>query len=763
MSYESALAELKSIGIEVNKKEETNGLNNDALIREIEIINRIERAYGMPLSDEQRQILMCHDNMAIIACAGSGKTTTLVMLIAKRILSGEIADVRKLMCASYSRTSREDLEKRVNEMLTKLGVSVKVEVKTLHALFLFLIRQCNIRNEVISEGTRLGYISQAAREADFELRDTMLADLNNMLSYQVNNIMSDKDTVDSQVNTIEIDLSTYSMIRKRYAELKSINSQIDFDDMQMYLYTWLVYYKNSGRPEDAVMRQQIINYCKFMWEYFYIDEAQDVSKIQFRILKEILAFEDRPNILDKKLVFIGDDDQSIYKWRGADPTIILNICNIFNMQLKMLGTNYRCKSNIVDYAVACVNHNANRYTKSIKAFNDGGEIILAVSEKKNILSLSDIAMDRIETLLKNGVSANEICIMSRNNAHLALMNNMLLHKGIYCTCTEEMKLSKQSMYKDVKLMIELAEDSWDKNIMKSLVPKLCRYLGTAKGAMMSKVQEVLCTCSSDTLGIMLKESEMRSDIEIMTKAVIPETEKKKLRNLWYGIGEQAKEDLYTIYKLIKNKDKGVALNGLMTLYLSGLGGVMYKSQDKRRCLVGLFNYVNKLEKEMGIAKLKEFFRITEQYETGSFAVPGKKITLSTIHSAKGKEWKHVISFACDSVSMPNLESINSMLDTSTSQDIDDYIDEERRLYYVETTRAKDSILQITTTEPSVFILESLGYYNNIPVGNSEVISEACKYASEGTMSKGVKQFIKDLMDKGYDKEGLDKVKFINIK
>lgn len=758
MSYEQALQELKMVGIEPV----TETVNNSALSREISIIDNIERISGTKFSDEQRQILLCKDNLAIIACAGSGKTTTLVALIVKRILNHEISDMSKILCATYSKAGTTELESRVNSLLNKMGISYGIKVTTLHALFLYLLRQCNVNNEVISEGTRLQYIVEASKYANFELKDNMLGDLNNMLSYQVNNLMSDEMAVQSQVNTIDIDIKTYSAVRKRYAEIKSLNKQIDFDDMQMYIYSWLVYGKNSNDPQLNAMAKQIRDFCKFNWQYYFIDEAQDVSKIQFKILREMLADETNPNKLDRKLVFIGDDDQSIYKWRGADPTIILNICNIFDMQLKMLSTNYRCRSKIVDHAVASVKNNANRYKKTISASQTGGEIEIALSGKKNILALSNIAMNRISELIKHGEKASDICVMSRNNMHLALLSNMLLKNGIYCNYTEEMKLSKTPIYKDIKIMVSLLDHCWDKQAIRGLLPKMCRFLGMSKANTLGKLQDSLGTEFNDTLGVFLKTCGVMG-ITTSREFRLPEAEQNRLRAVWFSLSADTREDITAIYRLVNTDDATVKLTCMMQMYLDGLGGIMYKLADKHRCVVGIFSYFKSLLEELGYSGIKDFMRTTEQYENGNFSVTGSKIDLTTIHSAKGKEWKHVISFACDNVSMPNFEAINIMLDKGTPiRDVAEYIEEERRLYYVETTRAKETLLQITSTDMSVFLLESLGYYQTNEGGNSYKVIEEAQVQGKYGVSNDVLNFINDKFKQSYVKEGVENTKFIQI-
>ena len=161
------------------------------------------------------------------------------------------------------------------------------------------------------------------------------------------------------------------------------------------------------------------------------------------------------------------------------------------------------------------------------------------------------------------------------------------------------------------------------------------------------------------------------------------------------------------------------------MYINCSGELMYKSEDKQRSLKGLCNYISLLIDKAGYNATMDFLRISEQYEQGNLDAPGQKVTLTTIHSAKGKEWKNVIAFAVDNVTMPGFEDIKSMIKENNSiNEINEYIDEERRLYYVEMTRAKKNLL-IVTNEPSVFLMESLKGIRDTGEPSNNMIIDCC--------------------------------------
>ena len=136
----------------------------------------------------------------------------------------------------------------------------------------------------------------------------------------------------------------------------------------------------------------------------------------------------------------------------------------------------------------------------------------------------------------------------------------------------------------------------------------------------------------------------------------------------------------------------------------------------------------------------DFLKMVEQFENGTMVIPGPKVTLTTIHSAKGREWTNVIMFACDNVSEPSFDGIYQMIqDDIPVADIFNNIDEERRLFYVGNTRAIKNLFVITYMEPSVFILEALGAFGEPQNNNAKVL----ELAQDKQWVENYKPFIKD--------------------
>ncbi len=228
-------------------------------------------------------------------CVVTHNTTILTHLLAKRIKTGEISSTKRLLCTTFSRAGSSEMEERLGKLLRKLGISQKVQVKTLHGSYYNVLKHFGLIGNVCTNSQRLRFVVQSAREAGVNLSDEDLQTLDSLLSYQVNNLLSDDALIKSYVYTLEdLSLDKYSAIRYGYNKKKEEAGLIDFDDMQLYMYMLLVVEK----------RKDIIDFCRGLWTDFFIDEFQDTSRIQFEITRQLVT---DPN----KLIVIGDDDQCL--------------------------------------------------------------------------------------------------------------------------------------------------------------------------------------------------------------------------------------------------------------------------------------------------------------------------------------------------------------------------------------------------------------------------------------------------------------------
>lgn len=682
-------------------------VNTKAKYREVTKIVKTDRYAEMTC------IMVSGDTHSFLTenCIVTHNTTCLTHLIAKRLQTNEIKNANTLLCTTYSKGGALEMEQRLNKLLGTLGINKQISVKTMHALYLGILKHFGFPSSVIEGRDRTKFLKEACKDAEVVLDDDDFRTLDSLISYQINNLLKDSDLVQSYAYTLDnVPLEKYSAIRQGYNLRKVQAKVVDFDDMQLYIYSLMYNQK----------RQDIIDYCRSMWTDIYVDEAQDMSRIQYEILKKIITNPD-------KLVVIGDDDQCIYQWRGADPAIILNVCADFDITKFTLSTNYRCAGNIVDRAAVGIVHNTRRSEKDIKAFFPGGEIKICDCGSSNLYAMSKYAYKHIKKLVMDDkVRPDKIAVLSRNNGHLCILSNMLFKDGIHCEATEEMKLTKVPAYKSIKDILELALNGYNDKLTESTLYKCCIFLKRSDSKRIASLQASLGVRLSDLLGYMCMKFWKRTDVKWNGKINVPAlAELKTAQSLSYLRAETI-ENLVLIYKLLTDPDLVKRSTGLLALYLTATEFQYKDNPDKKRTIEGLVDYLSDLIKTMGYSDTKQFLKVSEQYEEGRMAIPGAKVCMSTMHGAKGREWDNVVLFADDNITFPSFNGIVTQLKRGIAMsDIYYGIDENRRLHYVAMTRAKKQ-LAIFTDKKNVglFTLESLGIFDYGAGNNAHIVSMA---------------------------------------
>lgn len=676
-------------------------------------IERLKSSTGIEYSDEQLAILKARGGMRVLASAGSGKTTVLTHLVAKRILTGEI-DPDTTMCTTFSKEGAGEMQQRLIELLQLVGVYTQVECRTMHSTYYQLIKKLGSKREqefdLCSNLNRTKFIRKAIKTNNLELTDEDILGVDSLLSYRINNLLSYEALANSPAYKIPLTVEELRAVAEEYSKLKREAHMLDFDDIQLLVYVHLVKNRDS----------KWIDYCRTKWKYIYVDEFQDVSKLQYAILEALCS--DVSN-----LVVIGDDDQSIYEWRGANPRLILEICGTAGIPSYNLSVNYRCKNKIVDMAARGIQNNAVRASKTLTANQEGGEVKLSLCDTNNLFEVSYKGLEYIKGLLKEGkATPDDIAILSRNNAHLHILNAMLTREGIPTVSRLDIKLSQSQLMRDIQGVMDMVEPMYNTDIVTQVLWKVVEYLGVRGAKLVAKVMTVLCTdlataldfcCNpaSVTIGSAILRNQLEKNIEgqfrrdtLISMSELSNLIKSKEEKKGAAAAEEEEEQE-------EQEEKAVALLGM---YSRGTM-FMYTGADKQRVITSLIKFICWLLKEDGYSTTNALLQNIFKTDEGT-----KGVTLSTVHSAKGKEWKYVIIFADDNVSFPNLGAMQGILQSpnvsqSDIREVYRQLDEERRLHYVAMTRAKEELYILTSkTTPSILLLESLGKIN---LGNVKIV------------------------------------------
>lgn len=700
------------------------------MISTAEAIARLE-SNGRKFSDEQRLILETYGGIALLAVAGSGKTFTMTNLIAKRLMTGEINAAYEILCTTFSKGGAEEFEGRLNALLTAHNLP-KVKVSTIHAACYKTLTTFGVDcSNILSEGRAFALLREAAksvRKGLGRMEQEELEQLASTISLQMNSLMSDQDLINSSKWVLEMDLADYVAIKQAYVMLKKNSGAIDFDDMLHFVYEWLCVQKY----------EPVIQWCRRTWRYLFVDEFQDTNPIQLGIIQAILG-EDNPA---DRLVVVGDDDQCIYEWRGTDPRILINICGYFDLKKRYLTTNYRCPEVVVHRAGMCVKNMFEREDKSMISNKAGGSVeIIDITPKKEYKWKNPICIGSAnvaERILAqvNGAEGvcleKAICVLTRNNATMRILANMLYAQGVAVKGQKSMQISQCLEWKTLASILRLV----DKTCMITNVDDIMwRLIPRSSGTIAKGVSSMLleCGCSLDWalehwLEYMYSE---RIFIRPSKRAIIDgnpqfkggrQASVKTLSSLAYETRRLNifADDIVNVINALRVDNENEAICRLIVCYRHTCE-FMNKTARKARLFDAMCEYFLHLAGSYGYKGLKQFMKATEQFENGDYALD-KKVELRTIHGAKGGEWDTVYILMDDNLEFPNIEAISRLIENEIDAlSIERYIDSERRLHYVAQTRASRRLYIVA--EPKIlsdFALESFGLMG----GNSQIATQA---------------------------------------
>ena len=628
-------------------------------------INEIENKLGHKLSEEQKKILDHNSGaLSIVACAGSGKTTTIETKMIYDILNEKI-DPTEILCVTFSKKSQLDMNEKYDKLyqtITNKTQSIKPQFSTFHSLFKFLIDKYIKLNYVEVLQNHQYYYSQLMKELNYKSQSGMdlrivLEEIFSYYGYNINTLTSfDGITnVDEVPTDANFTLKEYLKIIDKYKRLKSEDMFIDFEDMQLALFNVL----NSTKPLEQSMAQSIIEYFNDTYKNIYVDEFQDISTIQNSILDILID-----NNYDK-LIVVGDDDQSIYKFRGSNPKFILNFSDeIENANTLLLSTNYRCKENILKHASNMIESNGVRFDKSITAFNKGGyfDVIQDNEVSSKILDIVDNDM-----ITKKNES---FAILCRHNIQLSLIADLMAEREIDAKLNNQDKYSLQNnyLYKDLINTVKALKYN-DLDAFKNVAHKILLFMSK------KNISTVIKKARKDKMhwfDVIMYDNYWHKSNNLMIKQTIESVESlngaKVLLDYAYNI-------LYPYFIRLEEEKKSNQLSQL-TLIKDHIFSILdLKTQ---------IDFDQFLEDEK---YKRDQLSLNEHIDEG--------LNLITFHSAKGLEFDNVYIINANHMVTPGSSRIGSIIGRNSINDVQlayEMLEEERRLFYVACTRAKNKLV-----------------------------------------------------------------------
>lgn len=652
--------------------------------------------------DELKGILEAKGSMLTISGAGAGKTTTLIAKLIKGLVSGEymretvvntnfgvskVMVPKRILVSTFLRTGAEELRKSFDKWVYKLGLtgisSDSIVFSTLHAEFFHVLKDMGIPVTLMENSNSLlkkvlmQHHVHSLTSSSFMLTADEMRDLECMVTYARNRVDESRFQHPLVSEYANVDSISFPLILEDFKTMRhSVKNQMDFEDLQELLYTF------------APKNENIRKFLSSRYDVIMLDEFQDTSQIQYEVLKSYIS----PTTT---VLAFGDDDQTIYSWRGSDNNIINHrFEEDYKPNVAFLSTNYRCKSNILNFVVPCITQNKNRHTKRLCSAHEGGEVVIRRDNNPDVL-LSQMKED-----IRNGRS---IGVLSRTNFDLLIPAMLLeMDETIDFAISKSVSLSSTIPNQTFGLMM-LVLNRYSQNfedMFKLFLPYRCQ--GEAR-----KLASILKVNTKFSIFTVPEE-----DLECSTPTLCPVV--VELRKIYKELGE------IPAYLYL--------LKVLRTYTYAGKSTFAAKART----------FISFIESIVQHSKFCEGLTLEELHELFTSVIPNRfnrrkqkvvnsnGVKITTVHEAKGKEW--------DSVYIWN--AVNGVFPGSVGgRDLsDEEYEEERRIFYIACTRAKDKLTIFTSlSNSSEFLKEcDMSYVGKKPDDTVKQVD----YAKSSLVVKG---------------------------
>ena len=590
------------------------------------------------LNDAQREAARHIDGaMLILAGAGSGKTLTITTRLA--YLIGEVGiDPLNTLTLTFTNKAATQMKLRALNLIRSSQPSANPLLCTFHKfglLFLKLyMRELNRANNFVI--IDIDDKKKIIKEFENSIATNIVS---NEISRYKNMLLSPEEIISSSVIPAFIGgRANYEKIAKAYKsyeEYLAANNLVDFDDLLCLTYRIL-----DSNPN-------LCNQISNRYKYITIDEYQDTNELQYKLLRKLC-------VAHENVVVVGDDDQSIYGWRGAKIENILNFKDQFSsVKVVRLEENYRSSSNILNAANELIDHNRNRLGKkliSTKKDNKDIEILQNSDEE----SEAKIISARIAKLINDGEHPTQIAILYRINALSRALEEGLIANGVPYKIVGGIKFYERAEIKDIISYLRLILNPHDDFSLERIINRPKRGLGKVG---FNKLSEFAFNNK-----ISLYEAILRMDEGLLGKKVFT-----ALNELARDIAELREAEPKDLVFELENKF------GLKEFYKQSPEG-----DDRLLNIDEFYGSINQKIENNPDFSLEEFLNdITLQSDQDRISEDA--ISIMSVHASKGLEFEHVFIIGLEEGFFPLI-----------SDECD--IEEERRLGYVAITRAKSDLV-----------------------------------------------------------------------
>lgn len=646
----------------LNAVNNIGGLNNrppDVTIdKDSEFFDKLKKA-NINL-EELGCILKETDNSLIISCAGSGKTTALILKIIYDLYTGLSYKVVEIPSASgvnsvrvpanilvttFLKSGAEDLKKSFNSWLQRLNITgidtSKIVFRTMHSEVYQALKSMGVEISIVTDNTK--YIRASMKS--FGVRSVMsksrqitvdeVRDIECILAY-ARNRLDNKKYSHPLMTDYNMDETVLKYMLSDTKNQRREEGVMDYEDLQELLLDAL----KKNPAVQSVIRQR--------YDFIYCDEFQDTSQLQYALLQYYFDAA-------KRVICIGDDDQCIYSWRGSDINIITNyFIDDYTPNVYNLSTNYRCKSTILDAVIPSIIKNENRAKKEIKAAKDGGTL--------NVL-INHTVSELIRSVQNDVYNGKSVGIISRTNNDLLIPALILELGGGIDYCVSKQLNVRGRLPRFVFGCIELLTKRYS-DYFEDYFKQVLSFGNKSEANLLCDILK-----NNQNLSIFSINSE---DLE----ASVP--------NLYYSLLEPLRS-----YRKGADGDRAAydVLLFIMRDSFRGTSAYAKKAHDLFDYTIDLIH--SELCQDLSLYELDTLFNSTIPSHLDTRTTRNNALVkLTTVHEAKGKEWDSVYIWNDNDGVFPAQVGQRAL-----SQD--EY-EEERRIHYIAWTRAKEKLTVYAT-------------------------------------------------------------------
>ena len=617
------------------------------------------------LNDKQREAASYTDGpLLILAGAGSGKTRVLTYKIAY-LLEQNIVKPWEILAITFTNKAAKEMKERVLSLVEEnandiwLGTfhSVCVRILKREIELLGYSRDFNIFDELDKEKV----IKEVLKKLNISDKEYPVSYIKYEISRAKDNMKGPEEYLTEASGDFRKE--KVAQVYISYQELLKKNNAIDFDDIIML--TVKVFMNNPDRLE----------YYQNKFKYILVDEYQDTNKIQFLLISLLSAAHGN-------ICVVGDESQSIYGFRGADISNILNFEKEFpNAKIVKLEENYRSTKTILEAANQVIKNNKSKIDKKLWTENKQGDKIV-YNTLSNEYEEVEYIVDKIDEICKKeNKTYSDFAVLFRTNAQARVLEEVFMRSGTPYRLIGGIKFYARKEIKDITSYLKFIQNPNDNISLRRIINEPKRGIGNTA---LDRLDEIAAANNTSIYNV-IKDSDNLVGIRSAGNIIM-------FRDMMEDL--ISKKDTMPVSEYIK-----------LVLKNSGYEAMLNETEDKESemrfdNLMEFIGVAMEFEKENADNTLADFLdSIALVSDVDSLEEGAEAVTLMTMHSAKGLEFNVVFLVGMEEGLFPSKKSIEE----------DESTEEERRLCYVGITRAKEKLFLTNTNKRTLYGMTTYSY------------------------------------------------------